>query len=159
MANSDNEFSDLKRRIDALETELAVERLKSKRFEKDTDSSSGKTEFIAKLTHELRTPLNGILGMCDLLLKTSLNGEQRDQALVINESARSLLELINDFLDFSRIESGKAELEIIDFELIASVEAIADLLADQARQKGIELVSYISPKLPSVLKGDPGSIR
>lgn len=170
MVNSESEFNDqfydLKQRIKALETELAIEKLKSKKFEKEASSSAAagssgtdKTQFIAKLTHELRTPLNGILGMCDLLLKTSLNGEQRDQALVINESARSLLELINDFLDFSRIESGKAELEIIDFELVASVEAIADLLADQARRKGIELVSYISPKLPAVLKGDPGSIR
>lgn len=182
MANSECESSDLKRRLEALETELAVEKLKAKKFQTDivtaqsqlkemarrleqaaisghTTALGSKTQFIAKLTHELRTPLNGILGMCDLLLKTSLNGEQRDQALVINESARSLLELINDFLDFSRIESGKAELEIIDFELIASVEAIADLLAEQSRLKGIELVSYISPKIPAVLKGDPGSIR
>jgi signal transduction histidine kinase len=143
MVNSESEFNDqfydLKQRIKALETELAIEKLKSKKFEKEASSSAAagssgtdKTQFIAKLTHELRTPLNGILGMCDLLLKTSLNGEQRDQALVINESARSLLELINDFLDFSRIESGKAELEIIDFELVASVEAIADLLAEAA---------------------------
>ncbi len=182
MVNSESESNDLKRRIEALETDLAVEKLKAKKFEKDVAAAQTqikemtkrleqaaqsspespfreKTQFIAKLTHELRTPLNGMLGMCDLLLKTSLNGEQRDQALVINESARSLLELVNDFLDFSRIESGKAELEIIDFELIASVEAIADLLAEQSRMKGIELISYISPKIPSVLKGDPGSIR
>ncbi|HNB24605.1 MAG TPA: ATP-binding protein, partial [Candidatus Melainabacteria bacterium] len=181
MQSSEDEFSDLRQRIKTLETELAIEKLKNQQYEKQKPAapeqstenpakieqtgqagpSSGKekTQFIAKLTHELRTPLNGIVGMTDLLLKTALNGEQRDQALVINESARSLLELINDFLDFSRIESGKAELEIIDFELVASVEAIADLLAEQSRQKGIELVSYVSPKLPAVLKGDPGSIR
>jgi two-component system, sensor histidine kinase and response regulator len=181
MQNSEDEFSDLRQRIKALETELAIEKLKNKQYENQASSAQEhlketekkleqtgqnlstsvheKSQFIAKLTHELRTPLNGILGMTDLLLKTALNGEQRDQALVISESARSLLELINDFLDFSRIESGKAELEIIDFELIASVEAIADLLAEQSRQKGIELVSFVSPKLPAVLKGDPGSIR
>lgn len=181
MQSSEDEFSDLRQRIKTLETELAIEKLKNQQYEKQKPAaqdqatenpakieqtgqagpSAGKekTQFIAKLTHELRTPLNGIVGMTDLLLKTALNGEQRDQALVINESARSLLELINDFLDFSRIESGKAELEIIDFELVASVEAIADLLAEQSRQKSIELVSYVSPKLPAVLKGDPGSIR
>ncbi|MCC7528480.1 MAG: hypothetical protein IT342_08160, partial [Candidatus Melainabacteria bacterium] len=100
MANSECESSDLKRRLEALETELAVEKLKAKKFQTDivtaqsqlkemarrleqaaisghTTALGSKTQFIAKLTHELRTPLNGILGMCDLLLKTSLNGEQR----------------------------------------------------------------------------------
>lgn len=186
MENSSDNGSkdDLARRISELEKELAKEKQKSKKIENafsmaqdelrsiseqlveankiasaNSTAPKVKPQFTAKMTHELRTPLNGILGMSDLLLKTSLNGEQRDQALVINESAKALLELINDFLDFSRIQSGKAELEIIDFELTASVEAIADLLAEQAKRKGIELISFVSPRLPAVLKGDPGSIR
>ncbi|HEY9788562.1 MAG TPA: ATP-binding protein [Candidatus Obscuribacterales bacterium] len=189
----------LKRQVAQLESELAAEKLRSKKFENafnlaqqqlkslseelslatkshqgsshpraDSEKAHGdlkskedgsNTQFTAKMVHELRTPLNGILGMCDLLLKTALNHEQREQALVVHESARALLELINDFLDFAKIESGKAELEIVDFEITACLEAIADLLAEQARSKHIELVTYISPELPKVLSGDPGYIR
>lgn len=152
----ENAFDFAQRELNAVS--LALAKLKN---EKSSDRNDGgdRSQFLAKMTHELRTPLNGIVGMSNLLLKTSLTAEQRDQALVIAESARALLELINDFLDYSKIESGRAAMEIVDFELASSVEAIADLLHDQAKEKNLELLTYVSPALPPVLRGDPGYIR
>ena len=111
------------------------------------------------MSHEIRTPINGVISMSDMLMRTRLNDEQVEVANIIRDSANSLLDIINDILDFSKIEAGKLELEIVDFELLNIVEGTAELVADQARQKKLSLMTYLAPDVPTSLRGDPGRLR
>lgn len=122
-------------------------------------ASKLKSEFVANMSHEIRTPMNGIIGMCNVLLKTHLDEKQQEYATAIKEAGRTLLTVINDILDFSKIEAGKMELEIIDFDPVRTVEGSCHLLAMAAKSKRLSLMTFVDPKLPKLLRGDPERIK
>jgi signal transduction histidine kinase len=123
------------------------------------DASRAKSEFLANMSHELRTPMNGIIGMTGVLLDSEMNPEQHECLETVRFSADSLLALLNDLLDFAKIEAGKLNFEQIPFGLRDLVSAAMAPLRFQAEQKGLELSVSIAPEVPDALTADPGRLR
>ncbi len=121
-------------------------------------ASRAKSDFLAMMSHEIRTPMAGMMGMIDLLSGTSLNEEQQDLARVAQESAQNLLAVLNNILDFSKLEAGQVNPESIDFSIKHSIKSVISLLGPRAAGRGLRLNAILAPDLPIWLRGDPSRI-
>lgn len=137
--------------------EQRMELLRAKEAAETANQS--KSDFMANISHEVRTPLNGIIGVTDLALDTELTSTQRDYLDMVRQSSNDLLQLINQLLDFAKIESGRLTLETAPFDLRALLERTTRPLATRARVKGVALTCAIAPEVPVFVKGDAMRLR
>ncbi len=122
-------------------------------------ANRSKSDFLANMSHEIRTPMNGVIGMLDLLQGSGLDEERADLVSTALSSAEALLGIINDILDFSKIEAGKLEVELVEFDPIATVESIAGAVASTTADSAVEVLVDHDPGVPNCVVGDPGRVR
>ena len=148
-------------------TELAKEIAERQRTEKELqrareaalEASRAKSDFLASMSHEIRTPMNAIIGMAEVLSETTLTPEQQEYVRLFQTAGETLVEIINDILDLSKVEAGQLHLENVDFDLEELVENTAEFFAIRAHGKSIELNCHVKPHLPTALVGDPVRLR
>jgi two-component system sensor histidine kinase BarA len=159
--------SDMENKLDEYTDELqqTMEELEIRNAELDITRSkaiyanNAKSEFLANMSHEIRTPLSGIVGFTELLQGTQLSEQQKDYTYTVQKSAKALLEIINDILDLSKIESGKTEITTSEFNLIDILEDIINLLSPIALEKNVELFYRVEKNVPNIISSDPFRIH
>jgi signal transduction histidine kinase/ActR/RegA family two-component response regulator/HPt (histidine-containing phosphotransfer) domain-containing protein len=145
---------------EALLNDVTTEKLRAEKASQDArQADQAKSVFLATMSHEIRTPMNGIIGFSELLLETPLDGRQKGYVTTVHDSARTLLTLLNDVLDYSKIEAGKIELESLDFDPTIIANSVLSLFHRQAEIKNLTLSLSVAPDVPKAVTGDASRLR